>query len=101
MIQRLSIICILIVAAANVSAETPSPPLFDSHDVLELTMPVNFDNLCRPREQPDCDYTPTVLEYLDTDGNQKSLNISIRRRDGWRAMQTNCQVPTIFVRFSQ
>lgn len=101
MIQRLSIFCILIVATANVSAETPSPLLFDSHDVLELTMPVNFDNLCRPREQPDCDYTPTVLEYLDTDGNQKSLSISIRRRDGWRAMQTNCQVPTIFVRFSQ
>jgi len=100
MIRLFSILCFLIATAGNVSAETPDPLLFDSHDVLELTMPVDFDKLCRPREQPDCDYTSTVLEYLDADGQQQSLPITIRRRDGWRAMQTNCQVPTIFVRFS-
>jgi hypothetical protein len=74
--------------------------LFDSHEVLELTMPVDFESLCRPSENPDCDYTPTVFEYLDANGNQQSVPISIRRRDGWRSLEANCQVPTIFVRFS-
>jgi hypothetical protein len=74
--------------------------LFESHSVLELTMPVNFDALCRPSETPDCEYTSTVFEYRDVAGNMQTVPISIRRRDGWRAMKTNCQVPTIFVRFS-
>ncbi len=100
MIRHFSIFCLLIVAAGNVFAETPDPFLFDSHEVLELTMPVNFDELCRPWETPDCDYTPTTLEYRDGSGEKQSIPIGIRRRDGWRAMATNCQVPTIFVRFS-
>ncbi len=100
MIRLFSILCILVIAPGNVSAESPAPLLFDSHDVLELTMPVDFNTLCRPSEQPDCDYTSTVLEYTDANGKQQSLPIGILRRDGWRAMQANCQVPTIFVRFS-
>ena len=89
----------LTLVSADAYAETNSPLLFETHDVLNLTMPVNFDNLCRPRETPDCDYAPTVFKYLDGNGQMHSVPISIRRRDGWRAMETNCQVPTIFVRF--
>lgn len=100
MIRHIFVLCVFIFAAGNVTAETSDPLLFDSHEVLELTMPVDFDSLCRPWENPDCDYTPTVFEYLDANGTQQSLPISIRRRDGWRAMEANCQVPTIFVRFS-
>ena len=100
MIRYIFIFCIFIIAAGNLSAKTPDSLLFDSHEVLELTMPVDFEALCRPSENPDCDYTPTVFEYVDANGDQKTLPISIRRRDGWRAMKTNCQVPTIFVRFS-
>lgn len=100
MIRHLFLLCLLMVAAGSVSAQTTEPLLFDSHDVLELTMPVDFDSLCRPSEDPECDYAPTVFEYVNANGEQVSLPISIKRRDGWRAMQTNCQVPTIFVRFS-
>jgi len=89
----------LVAGSANLQANSADPLLFDTHDVLELTMPVNFDRLCRPRQSPDCDYTPTEFEYRDASGQLKSIPISIRRRDGWRAMETNCQVPTIFVRF--
>ena len=100
MIRHFFMFCILIFTVGNASAETPGPLLFDTHDSLELTMPVDFDTLCRPTEAPDCGYTPTVFEYLDANGKQQSLPISIRRRDGWRAMESHCQVPTIFVRFS-
>jgi len=100
MIRHIFILCVFTVAAGNVTAETPHPLLFDSHEVLELTMPVDFDSLCRPSETPDCEYMPTVFEYRDANGEQVTLPISIRRRDGWRSLETNCQVPTIFVRFS-
>jgi len=89
----------VLVIPCGVLAEGGDPLLFETDSVLELTMPVDFDKLCRPSEDPDCDYTPTVFEYLDAEGNEKSVPISIRRRDGWRAKQTNCQVPTLFVRF--
>ena len=100
MIRHIFILCVFLVAAGNVTAQTPDPLLFDSHEVLELTMPVDFHALCKPSETPDCDYTPTVFEYRNANGEQVSLPISIRRRDGWRSMEANCQVPTIFVRFS-
>ena len=101
MIRHISIFCILIFTAANAPAQDAAPLLFDTNEVLELTMPVNFNSLCRPSETPDCDFTPTVFEYHDADGTLQTLPIQIRRRDGWRAMKTNCQVPTIFVRFSE
>lgn len=100
MIRHLLISCFVILTVGNASAQATGPMLFDTHEVLELTMPVDFDTLCRPTESPDCDYTPTVFKYVDANGNDHTLPISILRREGWRAQQANCQVPTIFVRFS-
>ena len=52
-------------AASNALADTL---LFDSHEVLHLSIPLDFKTLCRPREDPDCGYTATVLEYIDEHG---------------------------------
>ena len=100
MIRHTFILSAFVLSPFNLAAETPEPLLFDSHEVLELTMPVDFDSLCRPSKDPECDYAPTVFEYIDASGKPVSLPISIKRRDGWRALEANCQVPTIFVRFS-
>jgi hypothetical protein len=75
--------------------------LFDAHEELQLTMPLDFDALCRPSESSDCGFTPSEFRYHDADGNERAVPISIRRREGWRAQMTNCQVPTLFIRFSQ
>ena len=77
------------------------PLLFESDSVLKLTMPVDFETLCRPSQNRDCDFTPTVFEYVDRAGENHTIPIGILRRDGWRAMQTNCQVPTLYVRFGE
>lgn len=82
-------------------AMAQDPLLFESDAVLELTMPVDFDALCRPSQDPDCDFTSTVFQYTDHAGEARTIPIGILRRDGWRAMQTNCQVPTLFVRFDE
>jgi hypothetical protein len=83
-------------AAANARADTP---LFESHSVLELSLPIDFQTLCRPRETPDCDYTPTVLEYIDEHGKQQSIPVEIKIRGGWRSLVKNCSAPLLFIRF--
>lgn len=97
---RILVLLIISLISPHVLAEGEQTQLFESHTVLNLTMPVDFDALCRPSQTPDCDYTATEFIYLDSEGREQSVPISIRRRDGWRAMQTNCQVPTLFVRFN-
>jgi hypothetical protein len=100
MITRLlaSFCVFTILAAGDVSADAP---LFSSHDVLDLTIPLDFKNLCRPREDPDCDYTATVLEYIDEHGQALSIPIEIKIRGGWRSLTQNCSAPLLFVRFDQ
>jgi len=97
----LFMLCMTMFSSGNALAQDRGPLLFESHSVLDLTMPVDFDTLCRTSKTPDCAYTPTVFKYLDAAGNEKTVPISIRRRDGWRATKTNCQIPTLFVRFSE
>lgn len=101
MIRYLYTLCLMIVVSGNVIADQQTPLLFESDEVMYLTMLVNFDTLCRPSVSPDCDYTPTELIYRDAEGQEASMPVSIRRRDGWRALQTNCQIPTLFVRFAE
>jgi hypothetical protein len=85
----------------SVSADSPTARLFASHSVLNLSLPVNFKTLCRPRETPDCGYTPTRLEIEHEDGATQSIPVEIRIRGGWRALSENCNVPLLFIRFSE
>ncbi len=82
----------------EVRSESPASPLFDSHSVLELSMKVNFKDLCRPRETTDCEYKATELVYKEG-GEQRIIPVEIRVRGGWRALSSNCNVPLLFVRF--
>ena len=75
--------------------------LFESHEVLNLTIPLDFKTLCRPRETPDCDYAPTVLEYEDEHGKMQSIAIEIKVRGGWRSLSKNCSAPLLFIRFNE
>ena len=74
--------------------------LFDSHDVLEISIPLNFRAMCRPRDDPDCDYVPTTLDYVDEHGKEQSLRIEAIIRGGWRSLARNCSAPLLFIRFS-
>jgi hypothetical protein len=98
-IRRLLMLSVALAASTEAWSETAPQPLFESHQVLSLAMAVDFDQLCRPSVTPECGYTPTVLVVNDASGAQMSIPVEIRRRDGWRAQYTNCQVPTLFMRF--
>ena len=99
MIFRLLICCsLLVIFCGDARAEAP---LFSSHDVMEISIPLDFKALCRPREDPDCDYAPTVLEYVDGMGMVGSIPIEVIIRGGWRSLTRNCSAPLLFIRFDE
>ncbi len=88
----------LAIASADACAEAP---LFSSHELMEISIPLDFKSLCRPREDPNCDYAPTTLEYLDGMGMVGSIPIEVIIRGGWRALAKNCSAPLLFIRFDK
>jgi len=94
------LLCLCLAAGFFSGKALAEAPLFSSHDVMELTIPLDFKSLCRPRETPDCDYTPTALEYADGDGRKRSIPIEVKIRGGWRSLSKNCSAPLLFIRFA-
>jgi hypothetical protein len=79
-------------------AETP---LFASHDLLALSIPVNFKTLCRPRESEDCGYLGTRLDFGEPDGKMSTIPVEVIIRGGWRSLTKNCSAPLLFLRFNE
>lgn len=84
--------------SGNLSAESP---LFASDAVIEVSIPVDFKSLCRPREDPECDYVPTDLEYTDSDGSTHTVPVGIKIRGGWRSFAKNCSAPLLWIKFDE
>lgn len=91
------LLCALFPAQAR--PEPLTVPLFEQQSPLELSLTVNFDKLCRPRETPDCDYSPSELTWSEGDKDY-AIPVEIRIRGGWRALKSNCRVPLLFIRFT-
>ena len=102
-VQTLSglLACLGILTALATGSLRADTLLFDSHELMELTIPLNFKALCRPREDSDCAYTPTLLEYRDSEGRMQSMDIEIITRGGWRSLTRNCSAPLLFIRFDE
>ena len=98
-IRRRSLAALFAVGAILPQGAAAESPLFSSDTVLELAMTLDFDDLCRPRESEDCDFTPTSLEYKDEQDNWRSLPIEVQVRGGWRSLARNCSAPLLWVRF--
>ena len=76
------------------------PGLFTDHKVLKLTLSVDFNTLCRPRDDDNCGYLPTTLIYETETSEEHDIPVEIQIRGGWRALREHCVVPPLFVRFS-
>lgn len=83
-----------------IASVPPAKALFNSDEVLSLSLSADFDALCRPNEVDGCDFTSTQLIYRGQDGVEKNLAVEIRVRGGWRARKDHCKVPPLFVRFA-
>jgi hypothetical protein len=76
-------------------------PLFASDTVMKLSIPLDFRDLCRPRETEDCEFSPATLIYGDDAGKKRSLPIEVKVRGGWRSLSRNCSVPLLWIRFDE
>jgi hypothetical protein len=73
--------------------------LFDSDALLDITIALHFKDLCRPREDENCDFIPTTLEYTAAGGGKQELPVEVMVRGGWRSLSQNCSAPLLWVRF--
>ena len=83
----------------EVRADTGQPGLFEESSILELTLAIDMDHICRPREDPDCEYQPSRLSW-QVHGQTHSIPVEFIVRGGWRSLSANCQVPLLFLRFA-
>jgi len=90
----------LSLAVCEVGADAGQPGLFDDESVLQLTLQIDLDHLCRPRENSGCGYEPSQLSW-EADGEVHTLPIEFIVRGGWRSLSANCQVPLLFLRFQE
>lgn len=102
--RALPLFCLLalagpLAASPAVDAGRAPPLLFESDDVLEITLPLHFKDLCRPREDEACDFIPTTLSYPAPGGEHVTLAVEIKVRGGWRSLTVNCSAPLLWIRF--
>jgi hypothetical protein len=110
-VRRLGIPSLLLcalVAAAPVSAQdeeeedTPTGPpvLFDSHDVIELTMEADFRGLKGDRSQEE-EERPGIVRVRNGDGTEVELEIQVRTRGNFRLRRGTCEFPPLRLNFKK
>jgi hypothetical protein len=94
------LITFLFASGLALAAETGPTGLFDDDSLLELSLQIDLDNACRPREDPECSYQPSRITWSDN-GETRSMPVEFIVRGGWRSLSSNCQVPLLFIRFDE
>ncbi len=74
------------------------PPLFGSHELLELTLEADFDQLRRDRSQ-ESEYRPARISFGQSDGSVLTLDIQVRTRGEFRLRRDVCNFPPLRVNF--
>jgi hypothetical protein len=92
----LSLLCGPLSAAAAADV-----PLFAGDATLEISLPIDFDRLCRPREEEECDFTRSTLRFEDGPEGWRSIPVEVKIRGGWRSLSRNCSAPLLWLRFDE
>lgn len=73
-------------------------PLFNSHEVLHLTLTADFHTIRREdRSDEDSEERPARMEWINPDGSSESQSIQIRTRGNFRLSTRNCDFPPLRV----
>lgn len=81
---------------AIVDSTTVTPSLFDSDDLLEITL--KFDISYYRKKKPDQEYLDAVLTYYPGDKDSVSKNIKVRARGEMR--RSYCDFPPLLLNFT-
>jgi hypothetical protein len=95
------VIVLLLAAPLCARPALAEAPLFASDTVMKVTIPLDFSQLCRPRETEECEFSPATLIYGAASGSKLSMPIQVKIRGGWRSLSRNCSVPLLWIQFSE
>jgi hypothetical protein len=98
-IVRIILICLCAALALEAGDARAESSLFSADSVLEIKLTLNFRDLCRPREEENCDFVPTTLGYRTAGQEIQTIPVEIKIRGGWRSLAKNCSAPLLWVRF--
>lgn len=92
------------IPADNRNAALNQPPndksLFDSDEILHLTLQGDVRNLLKDRaDKPQ--YHPLILTCKEKEGENISLAVNIKTRGHFRKLEENCVYPPLLIRFSK
>lgn len=91
------------IASDNISAqleEYQSPPLFQSDELLSLTLTMNMRRVLNDvRDNPD--QHPAVVSYIGLQGDTVKIPLRVRTRGHFRKDPTNCDFPPLRLNFSR
>ncbi len=103
----LAVLCATIVhAPVSLEAQDPptpeevqaaeTAPLFQSHDILEMTLTANLHALREDdRSDEDSEERPARMEWVNADGSTSSQDIQIQTRGNFRLSSRNCDFPPL------
>lgn len=72
-------------------------PLFESHDALRVRIEAPLTTLMR--EQPEDDYLDGTFSYVDTAGQEVTLDLKVQTRGRYRRKKTTCNFSPIRLNF--
>ena len=97
-ISRALLICLLSIPI--ISSGQSTPDLFDSDEILEITISGNMKALMDDRGD-DPQYHPFLMKYSDEIVGPDSMDIIVRTRGHFRKMKENCTYPPMYLNFSE
>jgi len=84
----------------HVNPDSLEYPLFNSHDILELSLTFNWKELVFDVGDNPSSHD-ALLTYIETEGNSVSIPVEIQARGHYRRSRDNCDFPPIRIRFSE
>ena len=81
-------------AAVRLGDPREVAPLFDSHDVLELTLEGPLESVFKDRSQKSTEY-PAVISYVDAAGEAVRVDLDLRTRGRRRLDPRICRFPPL------
>ncbi len=86
--------------AYSVQTIGQTAPLFDSEEILELTISGDINRLVKDRKgKPE--YDEMTISYLDQNQKEISIPLKIRTRGNFRRQQNICTYPPLLLNFSK
>jgi hypothetical protein len=85
-------------AAIRVIKKSSPNELFNSDEVLQITLKGNLRNLLNDRTDKPKDF-PFVLSFPDKDNSEINIPVQVKTRGHFRRMKENCLYPPILIEF--